>query len=47
MAYKSQWAGKWNLDTLDQVQSIEVDEVTRERRHKGNRFYYYKTFLFF
>lgn len=36
MAYKSQWAGKWNLDTLDQVQSIEVDEVTRERRHKDH-----------
>jgi len=30
------WAGRFNLKTLDEVQSIEVDPVTKERRHKDH-----------
>ena len=36
MSKNPQWAGIHNLDSLDQMQTIEVDPVSRERRHKGN-----------
>ena len=35
MAKNPQWAGVHNLDSLDQMQTIEVDAESRERRHKG------------
>jgi len=31
---KKMFPGRWNLKTLDEVQTVEVDPVSRERRHK-------------
>jgi len=36
MAKNPQWAGVHNLDSLDQMQTIEVDSESRERRHKDH-----------
>ena len=38
MSKNPQWAGVHNLDSLDQMQTVEVDPESRERRHKGNKY---------
>ena len=37
MSKNPQWAGIHNLDSLDQMQTVEVDPESRERRHKGKK----------
>jgi len=36
MSKNPQWAGVHNLDSLDQMQTVEVDPESRERRHKDH-----------
>ena len=40
MSKNPQWAGIHNLDSLDQMQTVEVDPESRERRHKGKNMIY-------